>query len=342
MYNEMDIQIHHLEQEAYCSVLRAFKAQADAISWEKESLITELRRELRVSDDEHRELLSRVNADDVIRRIREWRQSMGTQAAMLNPSQTMSNARRRQKIPSSVPSLSLGMQSAQFHSMNASQPPSSLDHGDVPGRRRKRSKPDFSSGTAGTRRIINPSHPLIGRRVMTRWPEDSNFYEASIIDYDPTQKRHLLVYDEDTPTETTEWVALDEIHPDDIRWVGQTPSEFVNGGGGLQGNVEGRENLNGPSAQQLPPTENGSGDKLPEYIELFDTETLITEVQRICNADNPNPAEYETARRMLAEQERALIDAIAILGRAIDADNEEEQRQLQEPQQQQPSPPGQQ
>ena len=37
---------------------------------EKESLITELRKELRVSDEEHRELLSRVNADDMIRRIR--------------------------------------------------------------------------------------------------------------------------------------------------------------------------------------------------------------------------------------------------------------------------------
>jgi ENT domain len=37
---------------------------------EKESLITELRKELRVSDKEHRELLARVNADDIIRRIR--------------------------------------------------------------------------------------------------------------------------------------------------------------------------------------------------------------------------------------------------------------------------------
>lgn len=37
---------------------------------EKEGLITELRKELRVSDDEHRELLTRVNSDDIIRRIR--------------------------------------------------------------------------------------------------------------------------------------------------------------------------------------------------------------------------------------------------------------------------------
>ncbi|GKV34578.1 hypothetical protein SLEP1_g42941 [Rubroshorea leprosula] len=58
----MEAQIHQLEQEAYCAVLRAFRAQFDAITWEKEGLITELRKELRVSDDEHRELLSKVNA----------------------------------------------------------------------------------------------------------------------------------------------------------------------------------------------------------------------------------------------------------------------------------------
>jgi hypothetical protein len=35
MYGEIDMesQIHQLEQEAYMSVLRAFKAQADAITW---------------------------------------------------------------------------------------------------------------------------------------------------------------------------------------------------------------------------------------------------------------------------------------------------------------------
>jgi hypothetical protein len=30
---DMEAQIRHLEQEAYCSVLCAFKAQSDAITW---------------------------------------------------------------------------------------------------------------------------------------------------------------------------------------------------------------------------------------------------------------------------------------------------------------------
>ncbi|KAB8108138.1 hypothetical protein EE612_043517 [Oryza sativa] len=73
-----------------------FKAQSDAISWEKEGLITELRKELRVSDKEHRELLNRVNGDDIIQRIREWRETKGgLQADMVNNAQ-----RSHDRVPS--------------------------------------------------------------------------------------------------------------------------------------------------------------------------------------------------------------------------------------------------
>ncbi|XP_073053577.1 protein EMSY-LIKE 4-like [Primulina eburnea] len=74
VYEETDMgaKIYQLEQEAYVSILRAFKAQADAITWEKEGLITELRRELRLSNEEHWDLLGRFDADETIRRIREW------------------------------------------------------------------------------------------------------------------------------------------------------------------------------------------------------------------------------------------------------------------------------
>ncbi|CAI9781656.1 unnamed protein product [Fraxinus pennsylvanica] len=43
---DMEDQIHQLEQEAYSSVLRSFIAQADASTWEKESLIADLGKEL--------------------------------------------------------------------------------------------------------------------------------------------------------------------------------------------------------------------------------------------------------------------------------------------------------
>jgi len=33
--------------------------------------------------------------------------------------------------------------------------------------------------------------PLIGRKVRTRWPEDNNFYEAVITDYNPQQEQMM-------------------------------------------------------------------------------------------------------------------------------------------------------
>ncbi|XP_047313856.1 protein EMSY-LIKE 3-like [Impatiens glandulifera] len=102
---DMENKIHAIELEAYISILRAFKAQSDAITWEKESLITELRKELRVSDEEHRRLLSKVNADDVIGRIRDWRKTGGgVRNSLLTqpghnqaPSPTVSGSHKKQK-----------------------------------------------------------------------------------------------------------------------------------------------------------------------------------------------------------------------------------------------------
>lgn len=58
-----------------------------------------------------------------------------------------------------------------------------------------------STGAAGNRSFINHSssgaisasepvegaNSLVGRKVWTRWPEDNNFYEAVITDYNPVE-----------------------------------------------------------------------------------------------------------------------------------------------------------
>nr|GMC79859.1 protein EMSY-LIKE 3 [Ipomoea batatas] len=187
----MEAQIHQLEQEAYSSVLRAFKAQADAITWEKESLITELRKELRLSNEEHRELLSRVNSDDVIRRIRPGILSTGPQPGMHGtgqaihdpvPSPSVSASRKKQKIAPSLPSQSFGPSGRGQFVNRISEP------------------------TEGA-----PFDPLIGRKVRTRWPDDNNFYEAVITNYNPADGHHALVYDIGTANETWEWVNLSEV-----------------------------------------------------------------------------------------------------------------------------------
>ncbi|XP_010932666.1 protein EMSY-LIKE 4 isoform X3 [Elaeis guineensis] len=82
----MEFQIHRMEAEAYGAVLRAFIAQSDVLSWGKEGLISELRKELRVSDVEHREILGKINSDDSIKSIRELRKNADAQVTTMNAS----------------------------------------------------------------------------------------------------------------------------------------------------------------------------------------------------------------------------------------------------------------
>ncbi|XWS56196.1 hypothetical protein CRYUN_Cryun09bG0065600 [Craigia yunnanensis] len=333
----MEAQIHLLEQEAYCSVLRAFKAQSDAITWEKEGLITELRKELRVSDDEHRELLTKVNADDIIRRIRDWRQAGGNQSARLSashpvhsllPSPTVSASRKKQKTSLSGQSLP-GLSSAK-----AMHYPSAVSAGN---------RQFNNRGSAGGLPENEPVEgaifdPFIGRKVWTRWPEDNNFYEAVITDYNPSEGRHALVYDINTANETWEWVDLKEIFPDDIRWDGEDPGISCRGGHGFHeakksfsrgtpapGPGRGRRSMKGHSRKEFLSSQNGIAKKVSDDIELLNTETLVKEAERVFDTSHPDPLELEKAKKKLKEHEQALIDAIARLADASDGESEGEQ-----------------
>lgn len=375
MYGETDMeaQIHLLEQEAYSSVLRAFKAQADAITWEKEGLITELRKELRLSNEEHRELLLKVNSDDVIRRIREWRQSSG----MLNtgqavhdplPSPSVSGTRKKQKMNSSGPSQSFGvppqhlpppasssarrapvsgtkgknkksMMGAGASSMKSQQHPPSASTG------RGQLANRVTSGALANESAAETSSfsPLIGRKVRTRWPDDNNFYEATITDYNPVEGRHALVYDMYTTNETWEWVNLAEISPEDIQWVeGEDPGIPHKGGYGGPGHGigrpvgrdsgpgggRGRGVTKGQTRKDFPPSQNGIGKKGPDDIQLLNTDTLIKEVERVFGSSHPDPVEIEKAKRVLKEHEQALADAIAKLADISDGESDEGGRNM--------------
>ncbi|GMH11507.1 hypothetical protein Nepgr_013348 [Nepenthes gracilis] len=368
MHADMEIQIHLVEQEAYSAVLRAFKAQSDAITWEKESLITELRKELRVSDEEHRELLNKVNADNMLTRIREWRKEKGLQPGMTSasqpahdnvPSPTVSASHKKRKASQSVASLSVGAPSSALHpSMQPS--PSALKRGPHPGSRGKKTKPSLqypSGGLSGSAQVANHStssafaDPLIGRKVWTRWPEDNNFYEAVITDYDPTMGRHALVYDINTAKEAWEWVNLKEISPEDIRWEGEDSGiphrgghcgpgrgfrKSMSRGGVVSGAGRGRGTSKGQPKKDS--FQNGIKRKAWGDIELLHTDTLIKEVEKIFNASHPNPAEVEKANRVLKEHELALVDAIARLEDASDGESDGEGHPFSQGQSMDPEP----
>ncbi|KAK9291236.1 hypothetical protein L1049_009424 [Liquidambar formosana] len=94
---DMNLQLHCIETEAYRAVLRAFIAQSNVLSWDKEGLITELRKELNVTDVEHRELLVKIDSDESVRMIRDWQK--GTSYVQKSVSSEMNTTG---SVPSSV------------------------------------------------------------------------------------------------------------------------------------------------------------------------------------------------------------------------------------------------
>nr|XP_043622106.1 protein EMSY-LIKE 1-like [Erigeron canadensis] len=335
MQHEMESQIHYLEQIAYSSVLRAFKAQSEALTWEKEGLITELRKELRVSDDEHRELLSKVNTDELIISIREWRLSGGTRSAMINIPQsihdpisvspTVSASRKRPKtsmapsLPTqSFPGLGGGIQtpkpSPRYPLMGRTPRGMLSNHGSS-----AITLPNDAAADVGTRNY------LVGRKLRTRWPDDNNFYEAVIVEYNPVQDRHALSYNKNTPQESFEWVSLKEIPPEDIQWIGEDPGYHQVSHGGFSNEIShgverGRANSREQSRGGFPLLQNGDS-KSPDEIEILHTDTLIKEVEKVFDATHPDLHEIEKAKKMLKDHERALIDVIAKLADASDSDS---------------------
>ncbi|XP_050228424.1 protein EMSY-LIKE 1-like isoform X2 [Mercurialis annua] len=334
---DMEAHIRHLEQEAYSAVLRAFKAQSDAISWEKEHLITELRKELRVSDDQHRELLTRVNGDEIIQSIREWRQAGGHQAARSTASQLV-----RDDVLS--PTVSGGSRKRQKTSLAGQQMPglSSMKYMQYPSIGPAGNHHHFSHSYSGAVAANDPAEAaafdqLIGRKVLTRWPDDNSFYEAEIISYNPSSGKHYLVYDKGAANATFEWVDLKEISPEDIQWVDEDPGislYSVHGGpgrgvkkssshGGVSSVGRGRGSVKSQNKREYLPPQNGFAKMDSDDIELLNTESLVQEVEKVFSLSHPDPLELEKAKKMLKEHEQALVEAIARLADASDVESED-------------------
>ncbi|CAI8613665.1 unnamed protein product [Vicia faba] len=140
---KLEYHIHYLEIEAYSSMLKAFSAQSDLLTWGKEELLTELRKELNIADSEHGQILSKINSDESIRWIREQRKGASHSHAQgyiqTNTSRchsaSIGNSTIRLKTPSSAtfyPQNNMSHNQASLNSIHVSAPMSVYGNAEQP------------------------------------------------------------------------------------------------------------------------------------------------------------------------------------------------------------------
>lgn len=310
---DMDIEIHRIEIEAYGAVLKAFIAQSEDLSWAKEGLITELRKELRVSDTEHREILGKVHLDDKVKSIRERRNSYtdqhlkATNPSLSYPSLVSCESNKRQKV--ATPLLS----SPMYH---LRAPPSS-----VPVPMPMSSSPKHVTCTqpssAPARMNVSCSkHPLRAQPSSIPVAIPLSFSKhlphgqpkASVMPSPLTvQSRESQVNNE---------TAIFSQHT-------HSQSHMVPLSQGKQ--IISSSRLRAPAKPQAPKKDyiNSGSEVLKvvsDIIEIRDTDKLIKEVQKICGVQ-PNHSQLTRATLVLREHERALMEAIRKIAAISDNDN---------------------
>lgn len=323
----IDQQIRQLELDAYTAVLRAFSAQSEAITWGKERLMSDMRKELRVADEQHREILGKVGEDDTLKRIRMYRQTGGEEPLMMltgghdpSPSPAVSNSRKKQKtghaaqtfpppppppllkpaphtntLPSpagggppgsrgkksrSKGGIAVGAPSVVVPARGAPPGSSSVIPGVTPGRGsigagvgigvgagRGSSAAPWSNNHKGAGPSSDTRLPedYVGRKIVTRWPDDNTFYEAVIAEYNKESTLHCLAYDRGTKNETFEWVDLKAMDKTDYKWIdgppvaleGKVPPPPSVGRGVGRGTKRGRGPTGGPVGRPKGSTQRG-------------------------------------------------------------------------------------
>ncbi|KAF7819243.1 protein EMSY-LIKE 4 isoform X2 [Senna tora] len=207
---DLEHHIHCLEIEAYSSVLKAFIAQSDLLTWGKEELMTDLRKELNVTDIEHGEILIAVHLDESVKRIREQRllASHAENYVKLNNPGYASGSMRNSSII-----MKTSSPVAYFPQKNMSHCQSSLAPIPIPSSMPPKFKDDrnttglamFSHGNAGkSTEIINHNVPLPsrGRAVKVKHQLKKGFRNS---DFGNRKNRTDLI-----EMRATDWVILDE------------------------------------------------------------------------------------------------------------------------------------
>lgn len=154
----------------------------DASHWMlqgKEKLLTDLRKELNITNDQHAQFLGTIMEDEIVIHVREK-----------GPSAKVSKDLRK-KVEGARPSLA-----------GATTPTAKKSKKEKP-------KPPPAYGT-GAQRKAAPTTKIdeyVGKKVKRWWQDEGAWFDGIVTDYKPDQG-HCIVYDFNTENESFEWYDI--------------------------------------------------------------------------------------------------------------------------------------
>ncbi|XP_057498231.1 protein EMSY-LIKE 1-like isoform X2 [Actinidia eriantha] len=310
--------IHSIEKEAYSAVLRAFIAQSDVLSWCKEGLITELRRELNITDQEHLKLLSLINSDESFIMIREWRKGN---------SHTQDLHSSRMDAPGYVPSSVGSTMGSVSHKILKTS------HADVSTLRQNVSRSQHTSAANPSPypRYVSPSHPASEANPSP--------YPRYMSHRQPTPAANPSPYPENgSHSQPTSAANRSPYACRDGQKAGELPPYFTR-------NAEQSMKVVIPNGK-TPSTSKCGGPVRPQskkgiyvadlynlhrrsdIIKIRSTDKLMHKVESmIFGKEKPDPVQVEKAKSILTEHEGMILEALAKLADVSDGDDSPKQFQ---------------
>lgn len=182
--------------QAYTAVLRALAASP--MDWNKEKLLTELRRELHIEQESHYEVLNQVMDDPYLRTIRSI-VKQGTETSRGAHDNTPQGVQRASMRPGARPRPSAGPEGLGTGTPRAAPGSPGTAGKSKLGKRLKR-------GTGGVAEEDIPrGKEMLGRKVWRNWPLPEGWVQGIITDYKHSTGEHIITYDKGTNKEQYEY-----------------------------------------------------------------------------------------------------------------------------------------
>ncbi len=186
-------------EEAYLGVLRALVVQQ--MDWGKENLMTTLRRELDITNEQHGQFLSQALDEVQTGKPPAKRQKVAASSGEAPKRGAGGSGRGRKRVAGAPRG------SGPKRAPAAPTPPAAPAAAAV----------TVSAEVPAAPAVVGQIDKLVGHKVKRWWPQEGGWMEAVVTDFDPAKGLHCITYGLGTNHEQWEWYNIRRAKPEDCK-----------------------------------------------------------------------------------------------------------------------------